>query len=95
VTAVTDELPAPDGLPVLQFAVTVFGGPNPNWCDMNHCPVLAYGPFARSELARAYAGTLPGWMRPHVVTLEPVTVTPSAAHSTVPSEVSRDPRPRE
>lgn len=53
------------------YVVVIFGGPAEGWCDLNHCPMTAYGPFPNSDAAHTFADTLPAGFQPHILMLEP------------------------
>jgi hypothetical protein len=54
------------------YVVVTFGtDPADGWCDLNHCPMHAVGPFPTSEKAHAAAADLPEWTQPHILRVKP------------------------
>lgn len=56
------------------YVVVTFGSDAPDWCNLNHCPMDAHGPFPTSEAAHAAADRFPEWQQPHVLRLTPAEV---------------------
>lgn len=52
------------------YVVVAFGsGPSEGWCELSHCPMEAFGPFATNDEAKAFAATLPEWQQAHTLWL--------------------------
>lgn len=51
------------------YVVVLFGGAAEGWCDLNHCPMEAVGPFDTGDQARQEAARFPDGFRAHVLTL--------------------------
>lgn len=45
--------------------VVIFGSENPEWCDLNHCPSQAFGPFDTEADAHAFMATWPPQWHAH------------------------------
>ena len=54
--------------------VVVFGSANETYCDLNYCPMEAFGPFENSTDAVKFAEKLPDWQRPHILRLGEVEI---------------------
>ena len=82
----------------MSYVVVVFGSSSPDWCDLNHCPMYALGPFATQGDAKAAAELHPDWMRAHVLSMrsEPESAVMAQIERTVadPSTRVRRGRPK-
>lgn len=52
-----------------EYVVVIFGGPAEGYCDLDHCPMEAFGPFTSNAAADLFMETCPDSFRPHKLRL--------------------------